>query len=160
MAEKVKQDPVTDSPWAGASIRARHTAQADDPPLCHANDPQIPVSGLPPAAFPGHGPLAAKSQPRDCSHGQTRTHIPSLGAGRAGEAVRRRGDDQELEAQGGCRWHRYNREGTQGRDKSGGTCTSPERAGGGEDEPDNHCLESLTRVPSKIMAQILRKGAL
>lgn len=39
-------------------------------------------------------------------------------------------------------------------------CTSAERAGGGEDEPDNYCLESLTRVPSKIMAQILRKGAL
>lgn len=39
-------------------------------------------------------------------------------------------------------------------------CTSAERADGGEDEPDNYYLESLTRVPSKIMAQILRKGAL
>lgn len=39
-------------------------------------------------------------------------------------------------------------------------CTSAERVGVGEDEPDNYCLESLTRVPSKIMAQILRKGAL
>lgn len=42
----------------------------------------------------------------------------------------------------------------------GEMCTSAERADGGEDEPDNYCLESLTRIPSKIMAQILRKGAL
>lgn len=46
-----------------------------------------------------------------------------------------------------------------GRD-SGEMCTSAERAGGGEDEPDNYYLESFTRMPSKIMAQILRKGAL
>lgn len=52
--------------------------------------------------------------------------------------------------------HRVPRAGRDSREM----CTSAERAGGGEDEPDNYCLESLTRVPSKIMAQILRKGAL
>lgn len=108
------------------------------------------MSHIPALALPSQDTSLRQPKPRGAAPTARDTHrSPVLGAGRAG--------DRELEGIGVAGI-------AQGARRSG--MAARERAllqgelVGGEDEADNRCLESLTRVPSKIMAQILRKGAL